>query len=35
MDEADKINVSARRQSYLEKVPDHGWLVEMWERTKK
>ncbi len=32
---ADKINVPAWRQSYLENVPDIRTFMEMWERRKK
>ena len=32
---ADRINVPEWRQSFLENVPDHRALMEMWERRKK
>ena len=32
MEVGDKINVPAWRQSFLENVPDHRALMEMWER---
>jgi hypothetical protein len=35
MDVADKINVPAWRQSFLENVPDHRAIMEMWERRKQ
>jgi class 3 adenylate cyclase/tetratricopeptide (TPR) repeat protein len=35
MEVADKINVPEWRQSFLENVPDHRALVEMWERRKQ
>ncbi len=31
---AEKINVPEWRQSFLENVPDHRWVMEMWERRK-
>jgi tetratricopeptide (TPR) repeat protein len=34
MDTADKINVPAWRQSFLENVPDVRIIMEMWERRK-
>jgi class 3 adenylate cyclase/tetratricopeptide (TPR) repeat protein len=34
MEVADKINVPAWRQSFLENVPDHRAIMEMWERRK-
>jgi hypothetical protein len=34
MEMADKINVPAWRQSFLENVPDHRAIMEMWERRK-
>ena len=34
MDVAQKINVPAWRQSFLENVPDHRAIMEMWERRK-
>ena len=34
MEVADKINVPAWRQSFLENVPDHRAIMEMWERMK-
>ena len=35
MDVAEKINVPAWRQSFLENVPDHRAIMEMWERRKQ
>jgi len=35
MEVADKINVPEWRQSFLENVPDHRALMEMWERRKQ
>jgi len=35
MEVADTINVPEWRQSYLENVPDHRALMEMWERRKQ
>jgi len=32
---ADKINVPAWRQSFLENVPDNRAIMEMWERRKQ
>ena len=32
MEMADKINVPEWRQSFLENVPDHRAIMEMWER---
>jgi tetratricopeptide (TPR) repeat protein len=34
MEVADKINAPAWRQSFLENVPDHRAIMEMWERRK-
>ena len=34
MEVADKINVPAWRQSFLENVPDHRAIMELWERRK-
>ena len=34
MEVADKINLPAWRQSFLENVPDHRAIMEMWERRK-
>jgi tetratricopeptide (TPR) repeat protein len=34
MEVADTINVPAWRQSFLENVPDHRAIMEMWERRK-
>jgi tetratricopeptide (TPR) repeat protein len=35
MEVADTINVPAWRQSFLENVPDHRAIMEMWERRKQ
>jgi hypothetical protein len=35
MEFANTINVPEWRQSFLENVPDHRALIEMWERSKK
>ena len=34
MEVADTINVPAWRQSFLENVPEHRAIMEMWERSK-
>jgi hypothetical protein len=35
MDVVEKINVPEWRQSFLENVPDHRAIMEMWERRKR
>jgi hypothetical protein len=35
MEVADKINVPEWRQSFLENVPEHRAVMEMWERRKQ
>jgi len=32
---ADTIDVSEWRQSFLENIPDHRWIVDLWERSRQ
>jgi class 3 adenylate cyclase/tetratricopeptide (TPR) repeat protein len=34
MEVADKFNAPEWRQSFLENIPNHRWLIEMWERSR-